>query len=113
MNCARIRLSVETSTIFVRDGWLIIEVTDEDALRTQLVSGIGDRLLTVAEIGERTGFTRGAVREWIKRSVLAAVRVGKEYRVRESDLETLIKGGFSTNASLGKRIQRRRKRLDD
>ena len=78
MNCARLRLNAETTTIFVRDGWLIIEAAETDALKGQLAGVHGDRLLTVSEVSQRTGFTAGAVREWIKRSVLAAVRVGKE-----------------------------------
>ena len=109
MNCARLRLSTETTTIFVRDGWLVIEVAEADALRTQLDHADGDRLVTVAEVSERTGFTAGAVRDWIKRSVLPAVRVGKEYRVREMDLAKLLDGKTAETLSNSKRIGRRRK----
>jgi excisionase family DNA binding protein len=109
MNCARLRLNAETTTIFVRDGWLIIEAAEIDALQGQLAGANGDRLLTVAEVGQRTGFTAGAVRDWIKRSVLAAVRVRKEYRVREADLARLIDGRSPETASISKRIGRRRK----
>ena len=70
MNCARLRLNAETTTIFVRDGWLVIEVAETDSLREQLAGATGDRLVTVAEVSERTGFTTGAVRDWIKRSIL-------------------------------------------
>ena len=109
MNCARLRLNAETTTIFVRDGWLIIEAAEIDTLQGQLAGAHGDRLLTVAEVGQRTGFTAGAVRDWIKRSVLAAVRVGKEYRVREADLARLLDGKSRETASISKRIDRRRK----
>ena len=109
MNCARLRLSAETTTIFVRDGWLIIEVAEADALQQQLADAHGERLLTVAEISQRTGFTAGAVRDWIKRSMLAAVRVGKEYRVREADLAKLLDGKSRQTVSISKRIARRRK----
>lgn len=109
MNCARLRLNAETTTIFVRDGWLIIEAAETDALQVQLAGVHGDRLLTVAEVSQRTGFTAGAVREWIKRSVLAAVRVGKEYRVREADLAKLLNGKSRETVSISKRIGRRRK----
>ena len=109
MNCARLRLNAETTTIFVRDGWLIIEAAETDALQRQLAGVHGDRLLTVAEVSQRTGFTAGAVREWIKRSVLAAVRVGKEYRVREADLAKLLNGKSRETVSISKRIGRRRK----
>jgi excisionase family DNA binding protein len=109
MNCARLRLNAETTTIFVRDGWLIIEAAEADALREQMAGADGDRLVTVAEVSERTGFTAGAVRDWIKRSVLAAVRVGKEYRVREADLAKLLDGNTPETVSISKRIGRRRK----
>ena len=109
MNCARLRLNAETTTIFVRDGWLIIEAADPDAFQTQLAGASGDGLLTVAEISKRTGFTSGAVRAWIKRSVLAAVLVGKEYRVREADLAKLLDGKSPETVSISKRIGRRRK----
>ena len=109
MNCARLRLSAETTTIFVRDGWIVIEVAEADALRSQLDSANGDRLLTVAEVSERTGFTAGAVRDWIKRTLLPAVRVGKEYRVREVDLATLLEGNTPETVSISQRIGRRRK----
>ena len=79
MNCARLRLSAETTTIFVRDGWLVIEVAETDSLREQLAGADGDRMVTVAEVSEQTGFTAGAVRDWIKRSILPAVKVGEEY----------------------------------
>ena len=109
MNCARLRLNAETTTIFVRDGWLVIEVADSAALKTQLAEANGERLLTVAEVSQRTGFTAGAVRDWIKRAALTAVRVGREYRVREADLATLIDGKSFQTVSVSKRISRRRK----
>jgi excisionase family DNA binding protein len=109
MNCARLRLSAETTTIFVRDGWLVIEVAGTDVLREQLDGANGDRLLTVAEVSGRTGFTAGAVRDWIKRSVLVAVRVGREYRIREGDLAKLLAGKTPEIISISKRIGRRRK----
>ncbi len=46
--------------------------------------------LTVAEVSELTGFTAGAVRDWIKREVIPAKKVGKQYRVREVELEAKI-----------------------
>ena len=111
MNCARLRLNADTTTIFVRDGWLIIEAADTAELHDQLRGAEGGRLLTVAEVSQRTGFTAGAVRDWIKRSLLNAVRVGKEYRIREADLEKLIEGKSMDAVSVSKRIGRRRKPL--
>lgn len=109
VNCARLRLNAETTKIFVRDGWLIIESADFEALNTELIAATGERLLSVAEVSERTGFTPGAVRDWIRRSALAAIRVGKEYRVREAELAKLLDGRSRATASLANRIGRKRK----
>lgn len=109
MNCARFRLNAETTTIIVRNGWLIVEVAESEALRDELAGATGDRLLTVADVSLRTGFTVGAVRDWIKRSVLAAVKVGREFRVREADLAKLVDGTTPETISIAKRIGRKRK----
>ncbi|MFZ3377606.1 MAG: helix-turn-helix domain-containing protein [Chthoniobacterales bacterium] len=102
-------MHADTTTIFVRDGWLIIEAADSATLQDQLRSAEGSRLLTVAEVSQRTGFSAGAVRDWIKRSLLTAVRVGKEYRIREAELEKLIEGKSTSTVSVSNRIGRRRK----
>jgi hypothetical protein len=52
MNCARLRLNAETTTIFVRDGWLIVEARDVDGLREPLNSAAGTRLLKVAQVSQ-------------------------------------------------------------
>ncbi len=109
MNCARIRLNADTTTIFVLEGWLIVETADSDLLREQLENADGSRLLPVADISRQTRFNAGAVRGWIKRRVLTAVRVGKEYRVREAELAKLLAGDAVSAASTGRRIGRRRK----
>lgn len=110
MNCARLRLNADTTTIFIREGWLIVEAADGDLLREQLAHADGSRLLGVAEVSRQTGFTAGAVRGWIKRGVLAAVRVGKEYRVREAELAKLLGGDAAAGStSTSRRIGRRRK----
>ena len=108
MNCARIQLSAETTVIFIRDGWLIIEVADVDALRGQLSGADGSRLMSIGEVSKRTGFTSGAIRGWIKRALLPAVRIGKEYRVREADLEQYLSGKERPGAPANQ-IGRRRK----
>ncbi len=87
----------------------MIETAEGAALDEQLRSAEGSRLLTVAEVSQRTGFTPGAVRDWIKRSLLNAARVGKEYRIREDDLQKLIDGKSVDAVSVSKRIGRRRK----
>lgn len=102
-------MNAATTTIFIREGWLIVEAAD-DELREQLADADGSRLLGVADISRQTGFTAGAVRGWIKRGVLAAVRVGKEYRVREAELAKLLAGDAAAGStSTTRRIGRRRK----
>lgn len=86
---------------------LVIELAETDSLREQLAGADGDRM--VAEVSERTGFTAGAVRDWIKRSILPAVKVGQEFRVREGDLAKLLDGKSPETLSISKRIGRRRK----
>jgi excisionase family DNA binding protein len=80
------------------------EVSNTDDGDNRKVGVSGERLLTVAEVSQRTGFTAGTVRDWIKRSVLAAVRVGKEYRVRESNLAKLLDGKSPETVSISNRI---------
>jgi excisionase family DNA binding protein len=103
MNCARLQLSAATTTIFVRDGWLFVEVADVDAVRGQLNGTDGSRLLSVAEVSDRTGFTCGAIRGWIKRKVLNGVRIGKEYRVREADLDQFLSRSRPSGQPQGRR----------
>ena len=90
MNSVRIQLSAATTTIFIRDGWLIVEAADMQTLRGQLNNADGGRLLSVREVSERTGFSCGGVRGWIKRGLLTAAKVGKEYRIKESDLDKVL-----------------------
>lgn len=102
-------MNAATTTIFIRDGWLIVEAADSELLREQLENADGSRLLRVTDISRQTGFTAGAVRGWIKRGALTAVRVGKEYRVREAELTKLLAGDAVSSASTARRIGRRRK----
>jgi excisionase family DNA binding protein len=48
---------------------------------------VGDRLLTVAEVAETMRVSNMTVYRLIKSGQLAAVRVGKNYRIRESDVD--------------------------
>jgi excisionase family DNA binding protein len=109
MNAVRLRLSTKTTTIFVQEGWLVIEVASKDELEGQLLQAAGERMLTVAEVSMRAGFFRGAVRAWIKRSKLTAVKIGKEYRVREADLERVLKLQSADAIHAAKPSGRRRK----
>ena len=50
-----------------------------------------ERYLTITEIADRLGFHRNTVKKWIETGQLAAVKIGKEYRVRPVDLEEFLR----------------------
>ena len=52
---------------------------------------IEERILTVDQIAELLGFSRKTVIKWIIDGDLVASRLGREYRVRESDLDDLMR----------------------
>lgn len=47
-------------------------------------------IYTVEEVAEQMKVTPYTVREWIKAKKLTAAKIGKLWRVRESDLEAFI-----------------------
>ena len=51
---------------------------------------VGDRLLTVAEVAGTMRVSNMTVYRLIKSWQLAAVRVGKNYRIRESDVNRYL-----------------------
>jgi excisionase family DNA binding protein len=51
---------------------------------------VGDRLLTVAEVAGTMRVSNMTVYRLIKSGQLAAVRVGKNYRIRESDVDRYL-----------------------
>jgi excisionase family DNA binding protein len=53
-------------------------------------NAIGDRLLTVLEVAELMRVSNMTVYRLIKAGQLAALRVGKNYRIRESDVERYL-----------------------
>lgn len=57
-----------------------------------------DRLLKLSEVAERLRVTRGMVHAMIKRRELPALRVGKLWRVRESDLEAYLSERYTGGA---------------
>jgi excisionase family DNA binding protein len=57
-----------------------------------------DTFLTVAEIAELLRLNQQTVRNWIDAGNLAAVRVGRRVRVRESDLDRFIAAGETAPA---------------
>jgi excisionase family DNA binding protein len=50
----------------------------------------GDRLLTVADVAETMRVSNMTVYRLIKNGSLAAVRVGKNYRIRESEVDRYL-----------------------
>ena len=51
---------------------------------------VGDRLLTVGEVAGTMRVSNMTVYRLIKSGQLAAVRVGKNYRIRESDVNRYL-----------------------
>ena len=49
-----------------------------------------ERLLTTAEIAEYLSVTDQTVRRWVKDRELPAFKLGRELRVKESDLERFL-----------------------
>jgi excisionase family DNA binding protein len=45
-----------------------------------------DKLYTCEEVAERYSVKLTTVWDWIRKSTLSAIKVGRSYRVRESDL---------------------------
>ncbi len=55
-------------------------------------AGNGGRLLTVAEVADTLRVSSMTVYRMIKAGELRAIRVGKHYRVRESDVNRYLSG---------------------
>ncbi len=51
---------------------------------------VGDRLLTVMEVASLMRVSNMTVYRLIKSGNLAAIRVGKNYRIRESDVDNYL-----------------------
>jgi excisionase family DNA binding protein len=107
MNCIRLRLDAAATTIVVWDGRLIIETSGAPQISRELESATGSRMFSVAKVSDKTGFTAGAVRAWLKAGKLAGVRIGREYRVHERDLCRFLEGVKEPVAGEKMRIGRR------
>lgn len=46
--------------------------------------------LSLSEIGKRLEVSPQTLREWIRRGMLPAVKIGRAFRVRREDVEALI-----------------------
>ncbi len=54
-----------------------------------------DQLLTPEEAAARLKISRLTIGDWFRSGKLKGIKVGRLWRVRESDLETFLKGGES------------------
>jgi excisionase family DNA binding protein len=61
------------------------------------------QLLTVPQVAEQFQVTAQTIRNWIDQGVLPAVRVGRAFRVRREDLDTLLERASAENDSLATR----------
>jgi excisionase family DNA binding protein len=59
-----------------------------------------DQLLTVSQVAEELQVTPQTIRNWIDGGVLGAVRVGRAYRVRRADLDSLLDRAGADSRSL-------------
>jgi len=53
-----------------------------------------DRLLTPEEVAERLAIKPKTVRDYLRAGKLPSVKIGKLWRVRESDLQEIMKKGI-------------------
>ncbi len=51
---------------------------------------MSDELLSVPEVAERLKISPQTIYRWIDEGTLAAIRIGRQYRVKESTLERLM-----------------------
>lgn len=61
---------------------------------------MSDRLLTAAEVAEHLRVSTMTIYRLVRRGELPAVRVGRNYRVRESDLTAYLEGQVVDPASV-------------
>ncbi len=52
---------------------------------------IEERIFTIEQVTKLLGFHRQTVKKWIDEGELVASRLGREYRIRESDLDDLMR----------------------
>jgi excisionase family DNA binding protein len=62
----------------------------EDVIMPRRRPFVGDRLLTVGEVAATMRVSNMTVYRLIKSGQLAAIRVGKNYRIRESDVNKYL-----------------------
>jgi excisionase family DNA binding protein len=62
-----------------------------------------DHLLTVSQVAEQLQVTAQTIRNWIDHGTLPAVRIGRAFRVRRSDVEELLDQARAQSGSLATR----------
>jgi excisionase family DNA binding protein len=67
-----------------------VEVVEDVNMPSRRGRYVGDRLLTVGEVAATMRVSNMTVYRLIKAGQLAAIRVGKNYRIRESDVERYL-----------------------
>jgi excisionase family DNA binding protein len=61
------------------------------------------QLLTVPQVAEQFQVTAQTIRNWIDQGVLPAFRVGRAFRVRREDVDTLLERAIAESDSLATR----------
>ena len=51
---------------------------------------VADKLLSTKQVADMLGLHEETIRQYIKRGELLAIRLGKEYRIRESEVERFL-----------------------
>jgi excisionase family DNA binding protein len=74
---------------YVASGGLVEHVEDV-IMSPKRRPFVGDRLLTVGEVAATMRVSNMTVYRLIKAGQLAAIRVGKNYRIRESDVNKYL-----------------------
>ena len=59
--------------------------------------------LTVSEVASEFQVTAQTIRNWIDQGVLAAVRVGRGYRIQRDDVDALLERARADSSSLATR----------
>ncbi|OGE81332.1 MAG: hypothetical protein A2826_02120 [Candidatus Doudnabacteria bacterium RIFCSPHIGHO2_01_FULL_43_23] len=49
-----------------------------------------DKILTVSQIAKFFGVSQKTVWEWCKKGLLPAFKIGKDWKIRQSDLQKMI-----------------------
>lgn len=55
-----------------------------------------DRYLTVLEVAEQLGFSDQTVYNWIRSKKLPAVKIQKDFRIKQSDVDRLVEAHGTT-----------------